>query len=251
VARRILSIAGGATAALGATAFIGYRLVERRRQAGSVRAAEAIPVHSDWWRAQREESGELLYVAIGDSAAQGIGASRPGRSYVGLLADHLRSTTGRTVRVVNLSISGARVIDALKRQLPHVAGLRPDVMTVSIGANDIGMHFDPERFEREIERLYGALPPHAIVAEVPSFYLGSKERQARVANEIVRRIAARHALWVAPLHAATRRVGAPWYVLRQVASDFFHPNDRGYSVWASAFSAQVDRRITERDSGLA
>jgi acyl-CoA thioesterase-1 len=251
VAARILGITGGAAAALGATAFVGYRLVERRRQAGSIQAAEAIPVHSDWWRQQRAQTGELLYVVIGDSAAQGIGASLPGRSYVGLLADHMRRVTGRSVRVVNLAISGARVGDALVRQLPHVAGLQPDVMTVSIGANDIGMHFDARRFEREIDELYSALPAHAIVAEVPSFYLGTKERQAREANVILRRIAAEHALYVAPLHAATRRVGAPWYVLRQVASDFFHPNDRGYRVWASAFFTQVDRRLAERDSGLA
>jgi acyl-CoA thioesterase-1 len=248
---KILGIASGAAAALGATGFVGYRLVERRRQAGGIRAADSIQAHFDWWREQRSQPGELLYVAIGDSAAQGIGAARPGRSYVGLLADHMRRVTGRSVRVVNLSISGARVADALAKQLPHVAGLRPDVMTVSIGANDIGTHFDPARFEQQIEHLYSALPPHAIVADVPSFYLGARERQARAAAAIVRRIAARHALLVAPLHRATRRVGAPWYVMRQVAADFFHPNDRGYSVWASAFFAQVDRRIAERDSGLA
>jgi acyl-CoA thioesterase-1 len=248
---RILGIASGTVAAVATAGFVGYRLVERRRQAGGIRAADSIPVHSDWWREQRSRPGELLYVAIGDSAAQGIGASRPGRSYVGLLADHMRRVTGRSVRVVNLSISGARVGDALAKQLPHVSGLRPDVMTVSIGANDIGSHFHAERFEQQLERLYGALPAHAIVADVPSFYLGAKERQARVANTIVRRIAARHSLYVAPLHRATRRVGAPWYVMRQVAADFFHPNDRGYSVWASAFFAQIDRRLAERDSGLA
>jgi acyl-CoA thioesterase-1 len=29
--------------------------------------------------------------------------------------------------------------------------------------------------------------------------------------------------------------------VNQVAADFFHPNDRGYRVWASAFIPLIDR----------
>ena len=67
-------------------------------------------------------TGVLRYVAIGDSAAQGIGASRPDRSYVGVLADDIHAATGRSVRVINLSISGATVDVAtlLERHRPTV-----------------------------------------------------------------------------------------------------------------------------------
>ena len=46
-------------------------------------------------------------------------------------------STGRSVRVVNLSVSGATVELAVRDQLPKFAKFRPDVVTVSIGANDI------------------------------------------------------------------------------------------------------------------
>jgi lysophospholipase L1-like esterase len=159
-----------------------------------------------------------------------------------MLATHLRARTGGPVLVINLSQSGARLREALAVQLPKLAMLQPDVLTVSIGANDIAA-FEPERFERELRELYASLPAHAIVADLPSFYLGRAERNVIVANAIVRRVAAEHGLSVAPLHAVTRRQGAPRYTMRQVAADFFHPNDRGYRVWASAFLPLLDRQV--------
>jgi acyl-CoA thioesterase-1 len=244
-------IVGGAVVAVAATAFVGYRLAERRQRSGAVISAAAITPHAEWWHSQRHVSGELLYVAIGDSAAQGVGASVPARSYVGLLAERARAATGRTVRVINLSQSGGRVTEALTKQVHHLADLDPDVVTVAIGANDIGAHFDPAKFEREIDELYRRLPRHTIVADVPSFYFGWRERQVRLASKIIHRVADTYGLDVAPLHSTTRRQSAPRYFLNQVAADLFHPNDRGYAVWASAFFPHFDRRLTRGDGGLA
>ncbi len=39
-----------------------------------------------YWSVPHGATGGLMYVASGDSAAQGVGASRPQRGYVGLLA---------------------------------------------------------------------------------------------------------------------------------------------------------------------
>jgi len=210
----------------------------RRQAAWTTRLAQKIPVHSLYWREQRKEGGERLYVAIGDSAAQGIGASRPGRGYVGILAARLEGW-----RVVNLGISGATVRMALDSELPALRKLQPDLVTVSIGANDIAA-FDAERFARDIRTLFDALPPHAIVADLPSFHFLPAERRVRVANGIIRDAAAERGLVVAPLHARTRRQGL-WGVTRQFAGDLFHPNDRGYAVWASAFSPLVEERLRE------
>jgi len=239
-----------AVALLVATFLVARRLVLRRRGAAVIRLTADIPVNAKWWHAQEHKSGELLYVAVGDSAAQGIGASRPGRSYVGMLAAHLRQRTGRPVRVVNLSQSGARLREALQLQLPKLRKLHPDVLTVSIGANDIA-GFDAERFERELRELYSALPRHAIVADLPAFYFGAAERNVRIANEIVRRTADELGLEAAPLYEATKRQSGLRYALNQVAADFFHPNDRGYRVWASAFIPLLDRRVPATPSTAA
>jgi acyl-CoA thioesterase-1 len=217
-------------------------LIERRRRAGGARLASTLHLNARWWNEQHGEAGDLLYVAIGDSAAQGIGASRPGRGYVGMIATHLGERTGGTVRVVNLSVSGARLRDAIATQLPALAGLDPDILTVAIGANDMA-DFDPERFERELTIIFDALPSHAIVSEVPAFYVGAAERRARAANAIVHRLADARGLEVAPLHRMTRSQTGARYALNQVAADFFHPNDRGYRVWASAFLPLLDERL--------
>lgn len=226
------------------------RWFRRYTSTGAVRLADAIPVHSKWWRDAAKHDGDLTYLVVGDSTAQGIGASRPDRGYVGMLARHIRSSSGRDVRVVNLSQSGARVREILEVMLPRLSNYEADVVTVSIGANDIA-EFDLERFTRELDALYSVLPSHAIVGEVPSFYFGDAERRVRIANRIVRETADRYGLVVAPVYAATRRQTGARYALNQVAADFFHPNDRGYRVWATAFEPLVDARLAALAADVA
>ena len=215
-----------------------------RLAAGRERSDQTLPVHSAWWREHARTEGEILYVAIGDSAAQGIGASAPRNSYVGIIADHVRSATGRSVRVVNLSVSGATVALAVADQLPRFAGYEPDLVTVSIGANDIA-DFDAERFREGIRRVLEAVPSDAIVADLPYFYFPKNERKVAVANRILREEAAARGLTVVPLHEAMRREGIRG-AITQFAEDWFHPNDHGYRVWASAFLPAVLERATAK-----
>jgi acyl-CoA thioesterase-1 len=234
---------GSALALLvGATTYIP-RAFMRRREANAVVLNETLPVHSKWWRDQIAITGEIVYAAIGDSAAQGIGASVPGKSYVGLLAEHIRQSTGRTVHVVNLSISGARVADAVDLQLPKLKKLKPHVITVSVGANDMAA-FEPDRFERDVRTLLSSLPGPALVADLPSFHFPDGERKVRAANRILHRIAIANGHTVVPLYRTTHRQTLA-RALTQVAGDFFHPNDRGYRVWASAFLPLLDRAISK------
>jgi lysophospholipase L1-like esterase len=59
-----------------------------------------------------------LWVVLGDSAAQGVGASSHLSGYVGLVLTRLRAADGRPWRVVNLSRSGARTREDLCAALP-------------------------------------------------------------------------------------------------------------------------------------
>lgn len=243
--RRILSAAAGLVIGA-AVALLGWQRVRAKQAAvaeGRVRLNEMLPVHSKWWRDAAKDPGELLYVAIGDSAAQGIGASAPKNSYVGVIADHLRAVTGRSVRVVNLSVSGATVALAVADQLPRIAALEPDIVTVSIGANDIAA-FDPALFREGLRAVFAAVPDHAIVADLPYFYLPRNERLVAEGNRILREEAGARGLEVAPLHATMRHQGLRG-ALTQFAEDLFHPNDHGYRVWASAFLPAVTARARE------
>lgn len=233
---RIIALTAGAalsTAGIGAAAVVNYKKFRHRIAENATVLNETLPINSKWWRDHAKEEGELLYVAVGDSAAQGIGASAPNRSYVGVLADHIRSATGRTVRVINLSVSGASVDLAVRDQLPRFVKLTPDIVTVAIGANDIAL-WNPVAFKAGIREIFSALPAHAIVADLPCFHFPQNERKVAVANRLLREVAAEHALTVVPLHAVTKRQGLR-SVATQFANDMFHPNDRGYRVWADAF----------------
>lgn len=189
-----------------------------------------------FWAEPRGESGGLVYVALGDSVAQGLGARVPAKGYVGLLAERLRKSG--PVQVVNLSASGARIHDVLDDQLPRLRALdRVDVVTLDIGGNDV-RRYDPVRFEREITALLASVPAGTIVADLPYFMHGHWERDALVAGRLVREAALAAGLSVVPMHAALQ--GRGWVgMFRDYAADFFHPNDRGHRVWADAFWPQV------------
>jgi len=197
----------------------------------------SVATTADYWRQPRGTPGGLLYVALGDSTAQGIGASRPELGYVGLVAERLRRATGRPVRVVNLSRSGARIEDLLREQVPALSQLRPDLVTVAIGGNDVRA-YDPVAFADRVRRLTAQLPAGSVLADVPYFMHGRWERDALEASDAVRRSGVARGLAVVPLHEAQRREGAI-AMLNQFAADWFHPNDHGYRVWADAFWATI------------
>ena len=242
--RRARRVATGLSlvAAIGVVA-LWWRWLARRQHHWRTALSEAIPVNSAFWHEQRAQPGELLYVAVGDSAAQGIGASRPAHSYVGFVAQALAAASARRIRTVNLGISGATLRIAIDAELPVLEQLEPDVLTVCIGANDIA-DFDAARFDRDLRELFARLPDHAIVADLPSFYFPPAQGRVRAANRLLRAAAAERGLVVVPLFARTNRQGL-WGVSTQFAGDLFHPNDRGYRIWAGAFRSAVEARLAQ------
>lgn len=111
-------------------AFAGVRAAKERMRRGSAMLDETLPVNSNCWRAHARQEGALLHVAIGASAAQGIGASAPNHSYVGLIAERMRELTGQGLHVVNLSASGATTALAIATRInPATPTPSPGVTT--------------------------------------------------------------------------------------------------------------------------
>jgi acyl-CoA thioesterase-1 len=197
----------------------------RRRQI--VEFAEA-------WRAanESEAAGGRLWVVLGDSSAQAIGASRVDRGYVGLVQAWLAERDGAPWRVVNLSKSGALAADVVADQLPVLATLQPDLVSCAVGANDLLRR--SSEFMGSVERIAAALPAGALLANLPR---GLREQQAQSWNVGVAGVAERHDLRLVDLWSAT---GPPWR--GKYATDWFHPNDVGYRDWARAFSEALGDR---------
>lgn len=208
--------------------------------------AEMQPVTAAWWRERRKQQGDFFYLALGDSTAQGIGASTPGRSYVGQLADRVETQLGAPIAVTNLGVSGAPTRLCVRDQLPKaekiLAKRTPDLVTLAIGANDIA-EWDPLGFHRNIGTILDVLPADTIVAELPCFHLPWNDRKVLEANRMLHTIAAARGVTVVPLYDATRKRGLPG-ILTEFAQDAFHPNDRGYEVWADTFWPYVREVIS-------
>lgn len=169
-----------------------------------------------------------LWVVLGDSTAQGIGAPSWDEGYVGQLRRALDDGSEQPWRVVNLSRSGARTDDVLERQLPALEAMaaQPDLVTCAIGANDIVRRVPG--LEGRTRQIIARLPQRTIIATLPQG-LGPERSQA--VNEVIRAEAPAAGLVVADVWAHT---GPPWH--GKYAEDRFHPGALGYADWAAAFA---------------
>ncbi|GAA4284579.1 hypothetical protein GCM10022261_21100 [Brevibacterium daeguense] len=189
----------------------------------------------------------LSYVALGDSAASGVGVDDPESGYVSRIEQRLGELSGQGVRTANLSVPGASTWLLLEDQLPLFEQLpEPDVVTCIIGGNDmIDPKFTIEGFEWTLVRLFPRLPRGTVVSTIPSFGLPPFEKKVRAANQLIRAYAHDHGLYLADLYSATYALWPIKYFFH-VAGDFFHPNERGYRVWADAIWEAVARSFLDR-----
>ncbi|MDZ7786039.1 MAG: GDSL-type esterase/lipase family protein [Candidatus Saccharibacteria bacterium] len=194
-----------------------------------------------WERVAARESPEdaLTYLALGDSAAQGIGATSPQRGYVGLIAKSLENKHQRPVHTINISKTGARLQDCIDEQLPRLTKLSPDVVTIQIGANNM-KDFSPDNFQKRMNTIMQALPEHAAISDIPYFgggrHRGLEDNVLR-ANQIIHGLAKKHRLSVAPLHEFTKDRDS----LLTYSADLFHPGNIGYKNWHDAFWSVFNR----------
>lgn len=191
--------------------------------------------------AQPIPDNAIRYVALGDSAAQGVGAMKPEKGYVGLIAAALEKKFDRPVHVTNLSVSGAKIQDVIDAQLPLLEKLNlpPDAtITIEVGANDMSSYNGPQ-FSLEMDELMSRLPSQTIISDLPYFGGGrarSLEPSVIKANKAIVRIAAKYNLRLAALHQVTKENEN----IRVFAADFFHPSNQGYRNWYTAFWRVID-----------
>jgi lysophospholipase L1-like esterase len=190
--------------------------------------------YRQYWEESNERARQAdgpLWVAVGDSTAQGIGASAPDRGYVGQLLVRLRDEQRRPWRVVNLSATGARVADVVREQVPRINEVgEPELITCAAGANDV-IRLGFRRVAEALRELIRALPPNAVLATIPQGLLPGRTREL---NQIIRADAPAAGLRIADAWAHT---GPPWR--GKYAADEFHPNDTGYGEWCGSFAEAI------------
>jgi len=184
------------------------------------------------------DAPDPLWVVLGDSTAQGLGAAVPRGGYVGQTLQQLRRTTGRHWRALNLSVSGALMRDVLAYQLPlldaQLEGQRPDLVTCGAGANDI-LYSAPGKLFSDLRTLLAAVPEDTVVLDLPLLngFWGivghmSVPYITRI-NRVIREVATDRSLRVAEV---SKHFVPPW--VGKFSVDNFHPSQDGYRDWSRA-----------------
>ena len=204
---------------------------------GVRRVGGQVTTHAAHWRdhnATIDRRSSRLWVALGDSTAQGIGADEPGDGYVGQLHRRL-AAAGIELDVVNLSVSGARTTDVLNDQLPRLHELgAATLVTCSIGANDLLRSARIVRTARRVEEVADRLGATATLAVMATVPVAAISVSGRYVNARLRAAGAAAGVAIAELG---RHRGRPYR--GKVASDGFHPSAAGYREWADAFEAAI------------
>jgi acyl-CoA thioesterase I len=204
-----------------------------------------------------DTTAPLRYVALGDSTVEGVGATSASTTYVGQLHRRLQ-TLYPGARVDNLGVGGATSADVLERQLERAVALAPQLVTLSIGPNDITTHVPVARYEHNVAailaRLTRVTSAVVVVNLLPDLAVTPRFRahQARPVvarltvefNEALARQARRHGAELVDLYGPSQ---AEVPVRPELMSkDGYHPSDAGYARWAELVWAGVERRLAPR-----
>jgi lysophospholipase L1-like esterase len=218
-----------------------WRGVAARRLSGVARVRVQCAGHAEHWRrlaTEAQAGAGPLWVVLGDSSAQAVGAVHPEDGYVGLVRAAL-SGAGQPWRVLNLSSAGALTRDVLADQLPRLdlllrAGHRPDLVSCGVGANDV-LRTPPHRLRRELAGVAAGLPAGSLLLTLTAGLRGHGARYLGWLNTGIRAAAVAYGHSVADVE---REFGPPW--AGKFSPDGFHPSALGYTDWATAVLRALD-----------
>ena len=188
------------------------------------------------------------YVALGDSLTAGRDDHGPGGVRIGWarrLAGILTARTAVPCVLTNLAADGASVAAVLERQLPSVARIGPDLVSVTVGMNDIrDPGFSEERFAAELGQLLDGLamtgatvltctlPDIAAIMSLPAELVEVARQRMRRASGIIREQAAGRGVLCLDAWAMSGAADPELF-----GPDRIHPNASGHQLMADAFAA--------------
>lgn len=200
-----------------------------------------------------EGKKKLNYLMLGDSTAAGQGAEY--QDGIALrTVDHLKK--GRQIIFINTGVPGATTHDVLTDQLRLLENFKPDVVLISVGANDSVKLSNPWQVKKDIETIVQKIIAKNCEAKIVitgSPDVGSVKRLlfplnwevsglGYLLNKIAfKPIIQQYNLTYAPLYEETGPIFRKDPTL--LAEDLFHPNAEGYEVWAKVLNKSLDQAL--------
>jgi lysophospholipase L1-like esterase len=193
------------------------------------------------------------YVAIGDSLTAGRGdEGRDGRpiGWAQRLADILGVRTTVRCSLTNLAVDGATVHEVLSKQLPAVAARKPDLVSLTVGINDIRRRdFDELSFKADLGQLFEALaatqatlltctlPDLSVIMSLSQDLHEVVRERMRLASDIIREQAESYGAVCLDAWTLPGVTDPDLY-----APDRLHPNSRGHQFIAAACADKLAPR---------
>lgn len=188
------------------------------------------------------QSEPIRYVALGDSYTIGSGVE-PQQAWPVLLTKHLQAQGVKIELVANLARNGWDIPAVLDAQIPKAAGLKPNFVTVLIGANDWVRGTDQETFAQQfkilLDQLQKILPARQqiLIVTIPDFsvtpYAKNWGNRLNVKtgiagfNTIIAQEAQTRGITVVDIFKVSQGMGED----PSLVADGLHPSAKEHAVW--------------------
>jgi acyl-CoA thioesterase-1 len=192
-----------------------------------------------------DSSEPICYLALGDSYTACAGASSSAQSWPAIVAGRLAERTGRKVGLTNPAVNGFTTLDLIDNELAHIERLKPDLITILIGVNDLVRGREIGEYQASLVTIYDKvlelnLPSgRALAISIPNWSVVPAARQygdpehirqlTDTFNDIARDEAeGRGFKWVDITETSISGLGSAGWI----SSDGLHPGDSQYAAWA-------------------
>lgn len=192
----------------------------------------------------------FVYVVLGDSTAAGWGAKNLQGTFAYRVAQEV-SRRGFRVHVVNVAVGGARLNDVLQHQISSLETIKPQLITISVGANDATHGTSEIEYSNQLRALLARLQNGSaktiLFANTPDMFQASAlplplamiaNKRAQRQNAILQKLTRNSSVQIVDLYNRGKLVYARDHEL--YAPDLFHPSGKGYALWAQLFIEELN-----------
>jgi acyl-CoA thioesterase-1 len=198
----------------------------------------------------------VRYLALGDSYTIGTGASSPANSWPTIISARLARQIHRRVLLTNPAVNGFTTLDLIAKELPVFGRLKPDLVTILIGVNDLVRGRTQADYRASLVTIYdevgkGKAPDGRVFAvSIPNWSVVPAAREygdpeeirdlTDAFNDIASEEAATRGFgWIDITAASLSGLGTPDWI----ASDGLHPGDNQYKAWAEVIWHSVAEAV--------
>jgi lysophospholipase L1-like esterase len=192
----------------------------------------------------------LRYVALGDSYTIGTALTRPSDRWPDRLVAGVDPPPGLEL-VANLGVNGFTSRNVIEVELPQLAALRPEFVSLLVGVNDVVQGVPADLYRTNATRILDALleilpasrlvtiatPDYTVTPQGASY--GDPATQAaaiRAFNAILRELATERAIAFVDVHDLSLRALDDRSL---VADDGLHPSGAQYALWVGRIAPVV------------